>query len=34
MSATPDRTVANPKRLIADLQRQLAVCKAERDETV
>jgi two-component system, NtrC family, sensor kinase len=32
MSATPDSTLANPERLIADLQRQLAECKAERDE--
>ena len=32
MSATPDSTLAEPERLIADLQRQLAECKAERDE--
>ncbi len=32
MSATPDSTLANPERLIADLRRQLAECKAERDE--
>ena len=32
MSATPDNTFANPDRLIADLRRQLAECKAERDE--
>src|SRR6516162_5561584 len=31
MSATPDGTLANPEQLIADLQRQLAECKAERD---
>ena len=31
MSATPDSTLANPEQLIADLQRQLAECKAERD---
>src|SRR5262249_29696708 len=31
MSATPDSTFADPERLIADLQRQLAECKAERD---
>src|SRR5215467_1167949 len=31
MSATPDSTLADPERLIADLQRQLAECKAERD---
>jgi GAF domain-containing protein len=34
MSATPDSTLANPERLIADLQRQLAECKAERDEAL
>jgi len=32
MSATRDNTLADPERLIADLQRQLAECKAERDE--
>src|SRR6516165_70305 len=32
MSATPDSTLVNPEQLIADLQRQLAECKAERDE--
>jgi hypothetical protein len=32
MSATPDSTLAKPEQLIADLQRQLAECKAERDE--
>jgi GAF domain-containing protein len=32
MSATPDRTLANPEQIIADLRRQLAECKAERDE--
>ena len=32
MSATPDSTLANAEQLIADLQRQLADCKAERDE--
>ena len=32
MSATPDSTLANPEQLIADLRRQLAECKAERDE--
>jgi class 3 adenylate cyclase len=31
MSATPDSTLANPERRIADLERQLAECKAERD---
>ena len=34
MSATPDNTFANPDRLIADLQRQLAECRAERDEAL
>ena len=32
MSATPDSTLANPEQLLADLRRQLAECKAERDE--
>ena len=31
MSATPDSTSADPERLIADLQRQLAERTAERD---
>ena len=30
MSATPDSTLADPKQLIADLQRQLAESNAER----
>jgi hypothetical protein len=34
MSATPDSTLTNPEQLIADLQRQLAECKAERDEAL
>src|SRR5215472_5132472 len=34
MSATPDSTLANPEQRIADLQRQLAECKAERDEAL
>src|SRR5215472_4238000 len=34
MSATHDSTLANPEQLIADLQRQLAECKAERDEAL
>ena len=35
MSATPDSTLADPNRsLIADLQRQLAECRAERDEAL
>jgi GAF domain-containing protein len=32
MSATPHSTLANPEQLIADLHRQLAECRAERDE--
>src|SRR5215813_10408347 len=32
MSPTRDSTLANPERLIADLERQLAECRAERDE--
>jgi GAF domain-containing protein len=32
MSATPDGTLTNPEQLIADLRRQLAECKTERDE--
>jgi hypothetical protein len=31
MSATPDSTLTDPQHIIADLQRQLAECKAERD---
>jgi class 3 adenylate cyclase/prephenate dehydratase len=34
MSATPDSTLADAQQLIADLQRQLAECKAERDEAL
>jgi class 3 adenylate cyclase len=34
MSATPDSTTANPEQRIADLERQLAECKAERDEAL
>jgi two-component system, NtrC family, sensor kinase len=34
MSATPNSSLANPEQLIADLQRQLAECKAERDEAL
>src|SRR5215210_311978 len=32
MSATPDSTLADPQQIIADLQRELAECTAERDE--
>jgi GAF domain-containing protein len=31
MSATPDSTFSSPEQRIADLERQLAECKAERD---
>src|SRR5271168_3183158 len=31
MNATPDSTLADCEQLIADLQRQLAECRAERD---
>ena len=34
MSAIPDSTLANSEHLIADLQRQLAECRAERDEAI
>jgi hypothetical protein len=34
MSPTPDDTLAQPEQLIADLRRQLAECKAERDEAL
>ena len=34
MSATTDITLANPDQFIADLQRQLAECKVERDEAL
>ena len=33
MSATPDSTLADPQT-IDDLQRQLAECRAERDEAL
>ena len=32
MSATRDSTLTDPAQLIADLQRQLAECRAERDQ--
>ena len=31
MSPAPDGTLADPQRIIADLQRELAECRAERD---
>src|SRR5215469_10938563 len=34
MSATPDSLLANPEQRIADLERQLVECKAERDEAL
>jgi two-component system, NtrC family, sensor kinase len=34
MSATPDSTFTSPEHRIADLERQLAECKAERDEAL
>src|SRR6516225_3471672 len=34
MSAPPDSTLADSKQLVADLQRQLAECRAERDEAL
>src|ERR1700740_2474820 len=34
MSATADSTLADSEQLVADLQRQLAECRAERDEAL
>ena len=34
MSATPDSALADSEQLIADLKRQLAECRAERDEAL
>ena len=34
MRATRDSMLADPEKLIADLQRQLAECRAERDEAL
>src|SRR6516162_11399411 len=34
MCPTPDSTLADPHEINADLQRQLAECRAERDEAV
>ncbi|MBV8089264.1 MAG: GAF domain-containing protein [Alphaproteobacteria bacterium] len=34
MSATPDSTLADCEQLVAHLQRQLAECRAERDEAL
>jgi hypothetical protein len=34
MRTTPASTLADSEQLIADLQRQLAECRAERDEAL
>jgi hypothetical protein len=34
MSVTPDSTLTDSEQLIADLQRQLAECRAEREEAL
>ena len=34
MSVPPDNTLADLEQIIADRQRQLAECKAERDEAL
>src|SRR6516225_90720 len=34
MCPTPDSTLADPHQINADLQRQLAECRAERDEAL
>jgi hypothetical protein len=34
MSATRNSTLADSEQLVADLQRQLAECRAERDEAL
>ena len=34
MSATRDSTLADSEQLVADLQRQLAECRAERDQAL
>src|SRR4051794_30284944 len=34
MSAMPESTLANPEQRIADLELQLAECRAERDEAL
>jgi hypothetical protein len=34
MSATRESTLADSEQLVADLQRQLAECRAERDEAL
>jgi hypothetical protein len=34
VSPTPDSTLADPQQIIADLRRELAECRAERDEAL
>ena len=34
MSAMPDSTLADPQQIIAELQRELAECRAERNEAL
>jgi len=34
VSPAPDRTLADPQQIIAELQRELAECRAERDEAL
>jgi hypothetical protein len=34
MRATPDSTLADCEQLVADLRRQLAECRADRDEAL
>ena len=34
MNPTRDSTLADPQQIIAELQRQLAECRAERDEAL
>jgi hypothetical protein len=34
MSAMPDNTLADSEQRVADLRRQLAQCRAERDEAL
>ena len=34
MGAIPDSTLADAEQIIADLRRQLAECRAERDEAL
>ena len=34
MNQTPNSTLADPQQIIADLQRELAECRTERDEAL